>query len=61
VQRRWACQEGFELHLGRVQRRTGRETTTLPTSWSDLTMAAVSAGSSAPDTSTAWARLCSSM
>jgi hypothetical protein len=40
---------------------TGRDTITLPTSWSLLTMAAVSAGSSAPDTSTAWARECSSM
>jgi len=40
---------------------TGLETMTLATSWSLLTMALVSAGSSAPDTSTAWARLCSSM
>ena len=39
----------------------GCETMTLATSWSDLTMAAVNAGSSAPDTSTACARECSSM
>ena len=40
---------------------TGRDTITLPTSWSDLTSAALSVGSSAPDTSTACARECSSM
>ena len=40
---------------------TGRDTMTFCTSWSDLTSAAVSVGSSAPDTSTACARLCSSM
>ena len=40
---------------------TGCDTTTFCTSWSLCTMPAVSAGSSAPDTSTAWARLCSSM
>ena len=39
----------------------GRETMTFCTSWSDLTIAAVSVGSSAPETSTACARACSSM
>jgi hypothetical protein len=39
----------------------GRETMTFFTSWSDFTIALVSAGNSAPDTRAAWARECSSM
>ena len=57
----WAARKASNSTSAGCSGATGRDTMTFCTSWSDFTMAAVTAGSNAPDTSTAWARECSSM
>ena len=57
----WAATKAEKSICPGCSGASGCETITRCTSWSLLVMAAVSVGSSAPDTSTAWARECSSM